>query len=46
MQRNLDKLVAQENKWKMEFSVNKYRVMHIEKGNLELSDEVWDLRLT
>ena len=35
MQRNLDKLVAWPNKWNMDFNVNKYGIMYIEKRNYE-----------
>ena len=35
LQRNLEKLVAWENRWEMKFNVNKCRVMPIRKRNLE-----------
>ena len=35
MQRTLDKLATQENKWDMDFNVNKCRKMYIGKRNLE-----------
>ena len=31
MQRTLDKLVAWVNRWKIDFNINKYGVMHIKK---------------
>ena len=35
LQRNLEKLVAWENRWEMKINVNKCRVMPIRKRNLE-----------
>ena len=31
MQRTLDKLVVKANRWEMDFNINKYGIMHIEK---------------
>ena len=45
MQRTLDKLVAWENRWDIDFNVNKCGVMHIKKRNLELQYHMnngWD----
>ena len=40
MQRTLDRLVAMKNRWDMDFNVNKYGVIYMEKRNLvSLPDE-------
>ena len=40
MQRTLAKLVVWANRWEMGFNVNKCRVMHIGKRNLEVKYQI------
>ena len=42
MQRTIDKLVTWENRWEMDFNVNKYGVMNIAKRNLEFQYQMND----
>ena len=42
MQRTFGKLVAWENRWDMDFNVNKYGVIHIGKRNLEFQYQMND----
>ena len=42
MQRTLDKLIAWENRWEMDFNVNKCEIMHIGKRNLDFHYQMND----